>query len=188
MIKDVIANMNVHMDKSIEALRKEYQRVRTGRASTSLLDEVRVDFYGTPSPISQVATLAVPEPRTVTIQPWEPKMIQAIEKAIMNANLGLTPANDGKVIRLNLPPLTGAVSVTSSDAHAPVDIMVKQDAAATYIFAAAMRNQPATASFKCSQPTATQAEVLGENRTLALTNGGFTDAFAPYAVHLYRLH
>ena len=89
---------------------------------------------------------------------------------------------------LNLPPLTGAVSVTSSDAHAPVDIMVKQDAAATYIFAAAMRNQPATASFKCSQPTATQAEVLGENRTLALTNGGFTDAFAPYAVHLYRLH
>jgi ribosome recycling factor len=106
MVKDVIANMNVHMDKSIEALRKEYQRVRTGRASTSLLDEVRVDFYGTPSPISQVATLAVPEPRTVTIQPWEPKMIQAIEKAIMNANLGLTPANDGKLIRLNLPPLT----------------------------------------------------------------------------------
>ena len=81
MVKDVIANMNVHMDKSIEALRKEYQRVRTGRASTSLLDEVRVDFYGTPSPISQVATLAVPEPRTVTIQPWEPKMIQVIEKA-----------------------------------------------------------------------------------------------------------
>ena len=106
MIKDVIANMNVHMDKSIESLRKEYQRVRTGRASTSLLDEVKVDFYGTPSPISQVATLAVPEARTITIQPWEPKMIQPIEKAIMNANLGLTPANDGKLIRLNLPPLT----------------------------------------------------------------------------------
>ena len=106
MVKDVIANMNVHMDKTIEALRKEYQRVRTGRASTSLLDEVRVDFYGTPSPISQVATLAIPEPRTITIQPWEPKMIQVIEKAIMNANLGLTPANDGKVIRLTLPALT----------------------------------------------------------------------------------
>ena len=67
---------------------------------------MRVDFYGTPSPISQVATMAVPEPRTITIQPWEPKMIQVIEKAIMNANLGLTPANDGKLIRLNLPPLT----------------------------------------------------------------------------------
>jgi ribosome recycling factor len=106
MIKDVIANMNVHMDKSIESLRKEYQRVRTGRASTSLLDEVKVEFYGAISPLSQVATLSVPEARTITIQPWDPKMIQPIEKAIMNANLGLTPANDGKVIRLNLPPLT----------------------------------------------------------------------------------
>ncbi|GFO61122.1 ribosome-recycling factor [Geomonas silvestris] len=106
MIKDVIADMNVHMDKTIDALRKEYQRVRTGRANSSLLDDVRVDFYGTPSPISQVATLSVPEPRTITIQPWEPKMIQVIEKAILNSNLGLTPANDGKVIRLSLPPLT----------------------------------------------------------------------------------
>jgi ribosome recycling factor len=99
-------NMGAHMDKSVDALRKEYQRVRTGRASTSLLDEVRIDYYGTPSPLSQVATLAVPEPRTITLQPWEPKMIPVIEKAIMNANLGLTPANDGKVIRLNLPALT----------------------------------------------------------------------------------
>ena len=106
MIKDVIDNMNLHMDKSIESLRKEYQRVRTGRASTSLLDEVKVDFYGSISPVNQVATLAVPEARTITIQPWDPKMIQPIEKAIMNANLGITPANDGKVIRLNLPPLT----------------------------------------------------------------------------------
>jgi ribosome recycling factor len=106
MIKDIIAHMNLHMDKSIEALRKEYQRVRTGRASTSLLDEVKVEHYGSISPISQVATLSVPEARTITIQPWDPKMIQPIEKAIMNANLGVTPANDGKVIRLNLPPLT----------------------------------------------------------------------------------
>ncbi|HBA87459.1 MAG TPA: ribosome recycling factor [Geobacter sp.] len=106
MIKDVIANMNVHMDKSIDSLRKEYQRVRTGRASTSLLDEVKVDSYGNLSPLNQVATLSVPEARTITIQPWDSKMIQPIEKAIMNANLGLTPANDGKTIRLNLPPLT----------------------------------------------------------------------------------
>ncbi|KAF0215689.1 MAG: ribosome recycling [Geobacteraceae bacterium] len=106
MTKDVIKNMGAHMDKTIDALRKEYQKVRTGRASTSLLDDVKIDYYGTPSPLSQVATLAVPEPRTITLQPWEAKMITVIEKAIMNANLGLTPANDGKVIRLNLPPLT----------------------------------------------------------------------------------
>lgn len=106
MTKDVIKNMSTHMDKTIDALRKEYQKVRTGRASTGLLDEIKVDFYGTPSPINQVATLAVPEPRTITLQPWDAKMIPVIEKAIMNANLGLTPANDGKVIRLNLPPLT----------------------------------------------------------------------------------
>lgn len=106
MIKDVIANMNSHMDKSIDSLRKEYQRVRTGRASTSLLDEIRVDAYGTPSPLNQVATLSVPEARTITIQPWDAKMIQPIEKAIMNSNLGLNPANDGKMIRLTLPPLT----------------------------------------------------------------------------------
>jgi len=70
------------------------------------LDDVRIDYYGTPSPLSQVATLSVPEPRTITLQPWETKMIPLIEKAIMNANLGITPANDGKVIRLNLPALT----------------------------------------------------------------------------------
>lgn len=106
MVKDVLKDLNDHMDKTVDALRKEFQKIRTGRASTSLLDDVRVDYYGTPSPLSQVATLAVPEPRTITIQPWESKMIPVIEKGILNANLGLTPANDGKVIRLNLPPLT----------------------------------------------------------------------------------
>ncbi|HEY6837940.1 MAG TPA: ribosome recycling factor [Geobacteraceae bacterium] len=106
MSKDVISNMNAHMDKTIDALRREYQKVRTGRASTSLLDDVKVDYYGTPTPVSQVATLAVPEPRTITLQPWEAKLISAIEKAILNANIGLTPSNDGKLIRLNLPPLT----------------------------------------------------------------------------------
>lgn len=106
MSKSVINDMSLHMDKTIESLRKEYQKIRTGRASTSLLDDIKVDYYGTPSPLSQVATLAVPEPRTITLQPWEPKLIQVIEKAIMNSGLGLTPANDGKTIRLNLPPLT----------------------------------------------------------------------------------
>lgn len=106
MVKGVLKDLNDHMDKTVDALRKEFQKIRTGRASTSLLDDVRVDYYGTPSPLSQVATLAVPEPRTITIQPWEAKMIPVIEKGILNSNLGLTPANDGKVIRLNLPPLT----------------------------------------------------------------------------------
>jgi len=106
MTKDVITNMKSHMEKSVESLRREYQKVRTGRANLGLLDDIRIDYYGTPSPLSQVATLSVPEPRTITLQPWETKMISVIEKAIMNANLGITPANDGKVIRLNLPALT----------------------------------------------------------------------------------
>jgi len=106
MTKDVITNMKAHMEKSVEALRREYQKVRTGRANLGLLDDIKIDYYGTPSPLSQVATLSVPEPRTITLQPWETKMISVIEKAIMNANLGITPANDGKVIRLNLPALT----------------------------------------------------------------------------------
>lgn len=98
--------MKLHMDKTVEALRRDYQKIRTGRANLGLLDDIRIDYYGTPSPLSQVATLSVPEPRTINLQPWETKMIPVIEKAIMNANLGITPANDGKVIRLNLPALT----------------------------------------------------------------------------------
>jgi ribosome recycling factor len=106
MSKDVMLYMDEHMDKTIEALRREYSKVRTGRASTGLLDDIRIDYYGSPSPLAQVATLAIPEPRTITIQPWETKLIPAIEKAIMNANLGFTPANDGRLIRIVLPPLT----------------------------------------------------------------------------------
>jgi ribosome recycling factor len=106
MAKAVIADMNAHMDKTIDALRREYQKVRTGRANTAILEDIKIDYYGTPTPVSQVAALAVPEPRTMTLQPWEPKLIAVIEKAILNANIGMTPANDGKLIRLTLPPLT----------------------------------------------------------------------------------
>lgn len=106
MHKTVLADMKAHMDKTVEDLRKEFQKIRTGRANISLLDDVKVDYYGNPSSLSQVANLAVPEPRTITITPWEAKMIGPIEKAILNANLGLTPGNDGKLIRLTLPPLT----------------------------------------------------------------------------------
>lgn len=106
MPKTVISDMKTHMDKTVEDLRKEFLKIRTGRANISLLDDVKVDYYGNPSSLSQVANLAVPEPRTITITPWEAKMIGPIEKAILNANLGLTPGNDGKLIRLTLPPLT----------------------------------------------------------------------------------
>lgn len=106
MAHTVLVDMKSTMEKTLNVLKSEFQKIRTGRASTSILDSVKVDYYGNLSSISQVATLAVPEPRTITIAPWEAKIIPAIEKAILNANIGLTPGNDGKVIRLNLPPLT----------------------------------------------------------------------------------
>jgi ribosome recycling factor len=106
MPKSVITDMKSHMEKTLSVLKNDFQKIRTGRASTGILDSVKVDYYGNLSSISQVATLAVPEPRTITIAPWEPKLIPAIEKAILNANIGLTPSNDGRIIRLNLPPLT----------------------------------------------------------------------------------
>ncbi len=106
MYKDVLAKADSGMEKAIEALRKELARVRTGRASTTLLDEVRVDYYGTPTPLSQVGTLAVPEPRLITIQPWEKKMIPDIERAIFKSDLGLNPTSDGALVRIIIPPLT----------------------------------------------------------------------------------
>ncbi|NVN90976.1 MAG: ribosome recycling factor [Desulfuromonadales bacterium] len=106
MAKTILNDMKTHMEKTLGVLKNDFQKIRTGRASTSILDSVKVDYYGNPSPISQVATLAVPEPRLITITPWEPKLIPTIEKAIFNANIGLTPSNDGRAIRLSLPPLT----------------------------------------------------------------------------------
>jgi ribosome recycling factor len=94
------------MEKSLGGLRGELSKVRTGRASTSLLDDIRVDYYGTSTPLNQVATLGVPESRLITISPWDASVIPVIEKAIIAANLGLTPSNDGKLIRLPIPALT----------------------------------------------------------------------------------
>ncbi len=94
------------MDHSIEALKKEFASVRTGRASLALLDGIKVDYYGTPTPLQQLASLSVPESRQIAIQPWDQKVISDIEKAIMKSDLGLTPTNDGKVIRINIPSLT----------------------------------------------------------------------------------
>jgi ribosome recycling factor len=106
MTKEVIAAKKTQMEKSVDSLRKEYQKVRTGRATTALLDDIKVNYYDTPTAINQVASLSVPEARVIVIQPWEAKLIPVVEKAILNANIGLTPTNDGKVIRLALPPLT----------------------------------------------------------------------------------
>ena len=102
MVKDTAARM----ERSIEAFRKELGKVRTGRASFSLLDGVKVDYYGTPTPLQQVGTLSVPESRLITITPWDAKMIGPIEKAIQGSGLGLNPASDGKVVRIPIPPLT----------------------------------------------------------------------------------
>jgi ribosome recycling factor len=106
MYADVLKNARSAMEKAIEAQKKDLARVRTGRATTSLLDELRIDYYGTPTPLNQVGTLAVPEPRLITIQPWEKKLIPDIEKAILKSDLGLNPASDGSLIRIAIPPLT----------------------------------------------------------------------------------
>jgi ribosome recycling factor len=94
------------MSKALDVLRKEFTTLRTGRASLGILDGIVVDFYGTPTALNQVSNLAMPDPRMITIQPWEPKMLGEIEKAILKSDVGITPSNDGKIIRLSIPPLT----------------------------------------------------------------------------------
>ena len=106
MIADVKSNASAGMTKALESFKRDLSKVRTGRASLSLLDDIKVDYYGTPTPLNQVGSMAVPEPRLITIQPWEKNLIGDIEKAILKADLGLNPNSDGQVIRLAFPPLT----------------------------------------------------------------------------------
>ncbi len=106
MIDDVKAEVEGKMKKALEALKRDFQSMRTGRASPSLVEPLKVDFYGTPTPLQQLASVSVPEARQIVIKPFDPSSIKAIEKAILASELGLTPTNDGKLIRLNLPPLT----------------------------------------------------------------------------------
>lgn len=94
------------MTKALEVLRKEFVTLRTGRASLGMLEGIMVDYYGTPTPLNQVANMAVPDARQITIMAWEPKMLGEIEKAILKSDVGITPGNDGKIIRLMIPPLT----------------------------------------------------------------------------------
>lgn len=106
MKDQIIQDSKVKMDKALEAFQREIARLRTGRASLSLLEEVRVDYYGQIVPLNQVASLSIPEPRLMTVAPWEQNLIPAIEKAIEKANIGISPVTDGKVIRLPVPALT----------------------------------------------------------------------------------
>lgn len=106
MVDDVLKETKDRMQKSIEALRHDLSTIRTGRASPALVERLMVDYYGSPTPLQQLAAIAVPEARLLTIKPWDPSALPAIERAILKSDLGLTPNNDGKLIRLSIPPLT----------------------------------------------------------------------------------
>src|ERR1022692_308592 len=105
-VKEVESSTKTRMEKALSDLQHEMATIRTGRASLSILDNLRVDYYGTPTPLNQVANLHVPEPNLITIQPWDVSQIGLIEKVIRTSDLGLNPGNDGKIIRLPIPPLT----------------------------------------------------------------------------------
>jgi ribosome recycling factor len=106
MVDDVISDLKQNIDKSMEGLKRELSKVRTGRANASLLDGIRVEYYGTSTPLNQVASVQVPDPRLITVKPWEKSMIPVIEKAIKASDLGLNPQSDGEIVRIPIPPLT----------------------------------------------------------------------------------
>ena len=106
MDEKIVKEVEAKMDKTLSSLKGDFNKVRTGRASLALFDDIRVDYYGTPTPLNQMATLSVPEPRLITIQPWDTSIIGEIEKAILKSELGVTPASDGKIIRITIPRLT----------------------------------------------------------------------------------
>ncbi|MCL5405788.1 MAG: ribosome recycling factor [Deltaproteobacteria bacterium] len=106
MLDEIYSDLDDRMNKAVEALETEYKKLRTGRASISLVDGIKADYYGTATPLNQLATLTIPDPRTIVIQPWDTSAVGEIEKAILKSDLGLTPMNDGKAIRINIPPLT----------------------------------------------------------------------------------
>jgi len=105
-MQEILKKAEEKMKKSVAALNDEFKTIRTGRASAALFDQVKVNYYGTPTPLNQVATVSIPEARLVVIQPWDKGMLNEIEKAIQKSELSVNPSNDGKVIRINIPPLT----------------------------------------------------------------------------------
>lgn len=106
MEDEIYEDLKISFEKTLGALRRELSRVRSGRANVNLLDNIKVPYYGEPTALSQVASLQVPEPRMITVKPWEKTMLKDIERAIQQSNLGITPSNDGTIIRLSVPPLT----------------------------------------------------------------------------------
>lgn len=130
MMNEIQDGMVEKMENSLEAYRRDLSRVRTGRASLALFDGVKVESYGSKMPLNQVATLTIPENRLIAIQPWDPQAIGAIEKAILRANIGLSPVNDGKVIRISIPQLTEERRI----------VLVKQVKKISEEFRIAMRN------------------------------------------------
>ena len=106
MKEEILSELRQKMNKAVDALKKDFRKIRTGRASTALLDGIKVDCYDTQMPIDQVATISAPESRLLTIQPWDQTLMGSVEKSILKSELGLTPMNDGKIIRISIPPLT----------------------------------------------------------------------------------
>jgi ribosome recycling factor len=106
MLDEICSEAKEQMENSIEALKKQLSQIRTGRANTALLDSVRVDYYGSATPLNQVASVTIPDARSLMVKPWEKNIIKEVERAILEANLGVTPSSDGEVIRINIPPLT----------------------------------------------------------------------------------
>ena len=105
MVKDILKNAEDRMKKAVEVVREEFVKVRTGKATTALLDGIRVDYYGSIVPLNQVANISTPDVHTISVQPWEKNLLSVIDKAILNANLGLNPVNDGNILRVPIPPL-----------------------------------------------------------------------------------
>src|SRR3990167_4622425 len=105
-VKEIIKDTEMKMKKSIESAKREFSEVRTGRAHPGLIEGMHLDYFGTPTPFKQVASISTPDPRTVLIQPWDVTVIPEIEKAINNSKLGIVPSNDGKIVRLSVPPLS----------------------------------------------------------------------------------
>lgn len=105
MIKDILKNVDERMSRAIEHVRQEFVKIRTGKASVGLLDGIKADYYGTPTPLNQLGNISTPDYHTITIQPYDKSAIQSIEKAIQNANLGLNPQNEGTILRIPIPPL-----------------------------------------------------------------------------------
>jgi ribosome recycling factor len=106
MVSDVLKDLQANLDKGIDALKKDLGKVRTGRANVAILDGLRVDYYGTPTPLNQVSSVSAPDPRLITIKPWEKSLIPEIERVIRSSQLGLNPSSDGEIVRLPMPPLT----------------------------------------------------------------------------------